>query len=218
MTQQRFDLLVIGGGLTGLALACAAAGEGLRVLLVERAQPRRDRSAAVRWPGHRDRPGLAPPARGDRRLAGARGGCPADPRHRGRRARFAPARALRSPPDRRRAARPHRGEPADPHGTAGARRGAGRPARPGRAGPGGAARSARRAGQRPARERHAGPGGAVRRGRGPAVADPRGRGHRGHALGLRSDRHGRDDSPMPCPTTASRSSGSSRRARSRSCR
>jgi 2-octaprenyl-6-methoxyphenol hydroxylase len=31
-----FDLLVIGGGLTGLALACAVAGEGLRVLLVER--------------------------------------------------------------------------------------------------------------------------------------------------------------------------------------
>ncbi len=37
MTQQSsFDLLVIGGGLTGLALACAVAGEGLRVLLVER--------------------------------------------------------------------------------------------------------------------------------------------------------------------------------------
>jgi 2-octaprenyl-6-methoxyphenol hydroxylase len=32
-----FDLVVIGGGLTGLALACAAAGEGLRVLLVDRA-------------------------------------------------------------------------------------------------------------------------------------------------------------------------------------
>src|ERR671919_2968226 len=38
MTQQPgFDLLVIGGGLTGLALACAVAGEGLRVLLVDRA-------------------------------------------------------------------------------------------------------------------------------------------------------------------------------------
>jgi 2-octaprenyl-6-methoxyphenol hydroxylase len=38
MTQQpSFDLLVIGGGLTGLALACAVAGEGLRVLLVDRA-------------------------------------------------------------------------------------------------------------------------------------------------------------------------------------
>jgi 2-octaprenyl-6-methoxyphenol hydroxylase len=37
MSQQNFDLLVIGGGLTGLALACAVAGEGLRVLLVERA-------------------------------------------------------------------------------------------------------------------------------------------------------------------------------------
>src|ERR671919_163081 len=38
MTQQPgFDLLVIGGGLTGLALGCAVAGEGLRVLLVERA-------------------------------------------------------------------------------------------------------------------------------------------------------------------------------------
>jgi 2-octaprenyl-6-methoxyphenol hydroxylase len=38
MTQpSSFDLLVIGGGLTGLALACAVAGEGLRVLLVERA-------------------------------------------------------------------------------------------------------------------------------------------------------------------------------------
>jgi 2-octaprenyl-6-methoxyphenol hydroxylase len=38
MTRQPgFDVLVIGGGLTGLALACAVAGEGLRVLLVERA-------------------------------------------------------------------------------------------------------------------------------------------------------------------------------------
>ena len=36
---QRFDLLVIGGGLTGLAVACAAAGEGVRVLVVERASP-----------------------------------------------------------------------------------------------------------------------------------------------------------------------------------
>jgi 2-octaprenyl-6-methoxyphenol hydroxylase len=35
--QPNFDLLVIGGGLTGLALACAVAGEGLRVLLVDRA-------------------------------------------------------------------------------------------------------------------------------------------------------------------------------------
>jgi 2-octaprenyl-6-methoxyphenol hydroxylase len=34
--DQSFDLLVIGGGLTGLALSCAGAGEGLRVLLVER--------------------------------------------------------------------------------------------------------------------------------------------------------------------------------------
>ncbi len=34
--DQSFDLLVIGGGLTGLALSCAVAGEGLRVLLVER--------------------------------------------------------------------------------------------------------------------------------------------------------------------------------------
>jgi 2-octaprenyl-6-methoxyphenol hydroxylase len=36
--EETFDLLVIGGGLTGLALACAVAGEGLRVLLVERAR------------------------------------------------------------------------------------------------------------------------------------------------------------------------------------
>jgi len=34
---EPFDLLVVGGGLTGLALACATAGEGLRVLVVERA-------------------------------------------------------------------------------------------------------------------------------------------------------------------------------------
>jgi 2-octaprenyl-6-methoxyphenol hydroxylase len=34
---ESFDVLVIGGGLTGLALSCAVAGEGLRVLLVERA-------------------------------------------------------------------------------------------------------------------------------------------------------------------------------------
>ena len=38
MSQPNYDLLVIGGGLTGLALACAAAGEGLRVLVVERAR------------------------------------------------------------------------------------------------------------------------------------------------------------------------------------
>jgi 2-octaprenyl-6-methoxyphenol hydroxylase len=36
-SPPQFDLLVIGGGLTGQALACAAAGEGLRVLMVERA-------------------------------------------------------------------------------------------------------------------------------------------------------------------------------------
>ncbi|HEX5796229.1 MAG TPA: UbiH/UbiF/VisC/COQ6 family ubiquinone biosynthesis hydroxylase [Geminicoccaceae bacterium] len=34
--QESFDLIVIGGGMTGLALACATAGAGLGVLLVER--------------------------------------------------------------------------------------------------------------------------------------------------------------------------------------
>ncbi len=33
--RSEFDLLVIGGGMTGLALACATAGAGLRVMLVE---------------------------------------------------------------------------------------------------------------------------------------------------------------------------------------
>src|SRR5918996_646697 len=35
--QPTFDVLGMGGGLTGLALGCGVAGEGLRVLLVERA-------------------------------------------------------------------------------------------------------------------------------------------------------------------------------------
>lgn len=34
--ERRHDLAVVGGGMTGLALACAAAGAGLSVLLVER--------------------------------------------------------------------------------------------------------------------------------------------------------------------------------------
>ncbi len=34
--DAAFDLAIIGGGMTGLALACAAAGAGLRVVLVER--------------------------------------------------------------------------------------------------------------------------------------------------------------------------------------
>jgi 2-octaprenyl-6-methoxyphenol hydroxylase len=34
--QEAFDLIIIGGGMTGLALACASAGAALRVLLVER--------------------------------------------------------------------------------------------------------------------------------------------------------------------------------------
>jgi 2-octaprenyl-6-methoxyphenol hydroxylase len=34
--QESFDLIIIGGGMTGLALACATAGTALRVLLVER--------------------------------------------------------------------------------------------------------------------------------------------------------------------------------------
>ena len=77
--EQSFDLAIIGGGMTGLALACATAGAALRVLLIERAAARRDARAAVRWPRDGDRPGLAPPARGDRRLARARRRRPADP-------------------------------------------------------------------------------------------------------------------------------------------
>ncbi|MGH6947146.1 MAG: NAD(P)-binding protein, partial [Kiloniellales bacterium] len=34
-SASRFDLIVIGGGMTGLALAGAVAGAGLRVLLIE---------------------------------------------------------------------------------------------------------------------------------------------------------------------------------------
>jgi 2-octaprenyl-6-methoxyphenol hydroxylase len=34
--DDSFDLVIIGGGMTGLALACAAAGAALRVLLIER--------------------------------------------------------------------------------------------------------------------------------------------------------------------------------------
>jgi len=34
--DESFDLVIIGGGMTGLALACAAAGAALRVLLIER--------------------------------------------------------------------------------------------------------------------------------------------------------------------------------------
>lgn len=35
-TEESFDLAIIGGGMTGLTLACAVAGAGVRVLLVER--------------------------------------------------------------------------------------------------------------------------------------------------------------------------------------
>ncbi|MGH6900711.1 MAG: 2-octaprenyl-6-methoxyphenyl hydroxylase, partial [Geminicoccaceae bacterium] len=34
-SASGFDLIVTGGGMTGLALACAVAGAGLRVLLIE---------------------------------------------------------------------------------------------------------------------------------------------------------------------------------------
>ena len=36
-TSERHDLIVIGGGLTGLALAAAVGGAGFRVLVIERA-------------------------------------------------------------------------------------------------------------------------------------------------------------------------------------
>jgi 2-octaprenyl-6-methoxyphenol hydroxylase len=61
-----FDLVVIGGGLTGLALACAVAGEGLRVLLVER----KSLAATVAPPFDGRVTAVAP---GSRRLLGAIG-------------------------------------------------------------------------------------------------------------------------------------------------
>ena len=35
-SETRFDLIIVGGGMTGLTLACAVAGAGPRVLLIER--------------------------------------------------------------------------------------------------------------------------------------------------------------------------------------
>ena len=67
---MRFDLLVIGGGLTGLALGCAVAGEGLRVLLVER----RSLAATVAPPFDGRVTAIAP---GSRRLLEAIGVWPA---------------------------------------------------------------------------------------------------------------------------------------------
>ena len=122
MTRQPgFDLLVIGGGLTGLALACAVAGEGLRVLLVERASL----AATVAPPFDGRVTAIAP---GSRRLLEAIGVWPAlaadaEPildievgeRHSPLRVHY-DHRA-----GRRRAARPHRREPADPRRAAAAR-------------------------------------------------------------------------------------------------
>jgi 2-octaprenyl-6-methoxyphenol hydroxylase len=68
--QPSFDLLVIGGGLTGLALACAVAGEGLAVLLVER----RSLAATVAPPFDGRVTAIAP---GSRRLLEAIGIWPA---------------------------------------------------------------------------------------------------------------------------------------------
>ena len=176
-------------------------------------------SAAVRWPGDRDRSRLAPSARRHRRLAspGRRG--PADPGHRGRRAALAAHGALRPSRGRRRAARPHRREPGDP--TA-------RCCAAWRSWPAGRSRSphptSRRgssAGRRRSKCRLAS-GGRVRAGL-LAAADGRAsplarhRRHRRDALELRADRDRRHHRATASRITGALSSGSSPPARSRCC-
>ena len=64
--EHSYDLVIVGGGMTGLTLACAVAGAGLRVLLIER-QP----LPAVLAPGFDGR--VTAIAQGSRRLLAALG-------------------------------------------------------------------------------------------------------------------------------------------------
>ena len=92
--QSQFDLIIAGGGMTGLALACAVAGANVPVLLIEqRALPD---TTALAFDGR-----VTAIARGSRHLLEGIGIWPhladrgaADPGHRGRRAALAAYRAL----------------------------------------------------------------------------------------------------------------------------
>ena len=46
MSDETFDLVVVGGGLAGCSLACALAGSGLRIAIVEAAAPEPDGALA----------------------------------------------------------------------------------------------------------------------------------------------------------------------------
>ena len=176
---ERFDLVIVGGGPTGLALAVAVAGAGLSVLVIERQPLPVTLDSAVRWPGDRHRPRLAPAADGDRRLAAPGRPGRADPRHPGRGARGPAVGPLRSPGGGRPTARPHRREPLHPPrppcpgggaGRRSLRRRAADRRRPGQPGP---FRSPAGPGRDRARRRPAAAGVPADRCRGPRLTDPR---------------------------------------------
>ena len=78
------DVLVVGGGLTGLALAAAVAAVGAALALVERHPLDALIEPVARRPRHGDRAWRAQAARADRRVGRPRGRGRPDPRHRGR--------------------------------------------------------------------------------------------------------------------------------------